>query len=264
MLEIIHSAWNWILSYLQWILGLLFTNVFAIIGFVLALVIIVRIFREQRRPSSILAWSFFIILIPYLGVPLYVIFGGRKLKKKINAKGFLSVSQNPSLPGKVQDRFEVSANRVAFITDSHEAYKQYTSAIDSAQQEIHILTYILGNDPVGNSILEHLTRKAQQGIRVRLLVDALGSFWRPNKKIKELKAAGGEVCSFMPALPFQTHGWANLRNHRKIAVFDNSKAILGGRNLDERFMAIEAKADAFKDFGAIYEGPVVPYLNGIF
>jgi cardiolipin synthase len=68
----------------------------------------------------------------------------------------------------------------------------------------------------------------------------------------------------MPALPFQTHGWANLRNHRKIAVFDNKKSILGGRNLDKRFMGDTPDQDRFFDFGAVYEGPIVDCLNGIF
>jgi cardiolipin synthase len=112
--------------------------------------------------------------------------------------------------------------------------------------------------------MDLLIEKASAGVRVRLLMDALGSFHKPGKKIKSLKAAGGEVCTFMPAIPIQAHGWANLRNHRKIAVFDNRLCILGGRNIDGRFMGEHPDPDRFYDFGAVYEGPVVECLNGIF
>ena len=246
-------------------IGVLFSNAVVVIGFFLAIVIIMRIFREQRRPSSIFAWSFFILLIPPLGVPLYFIFGGRKLKKKIKAKGLLtqvSDSENSIYP--VCDQFYSTGNKVSFQMDGQIAFHNFCRAIKEANREIHILTYILANDEVGKEILQLLTEKAKQGVHVRLLIDALGSFRRPKKELAVLKEAGGEVFIFMPAFPLQTHGWANLRNHRKIAVFDNRKCILGGRNLDTRFLGSDPDPDRFYDFGATYEGPVVEYLNGIF
>ena len=49
-------------------------------GFVLALFAIARIISEKRQPSNTLAWLLAIILIPYVGVPLYLVLGGRKLR----------------------------------------------------------------------------------------------------------------------------------------------------------------------------------------
>lgn len=265
MLQKIQSFWDWLLTSFQLILGVLFSNAVVVIGFFLAIVIIMRIFREQRRPSSIFAWSFFILLIPPLGVPLYFIFGGRKLKKKIKAKGLLTQardSEHSIYPA--SDQFYSSGNKVSFQMDGQIAFHNFCKAIKEAEREIHILTYIIANDEVGKEIIQLLTEKAGQGVRVRLLVDALGSFRRPKNEIAHLKAAGGEVFTFMPAFPLQTHGWANLRNHRKIALFDNRKCILGGRNLDNRFMGSNPDTERFYDFGATYEGPVVEYLNGIF
>tara|TARA_Y100000588_G_scaffold174129_1_gene188106 strand:+ start:720 stop:2144 length:1425 start_codon:yes stop_codon:yes gene_type:complete len=265
MLEKLQNLWEWLMIVFQGLLGLIISNVIAVIGFVLAFLILMRIFREQRRPSSILAWSFFIIMIPYLGVPLYFLLGGRKLKKKIAAKGFLtkpSEGSHESFP--VQDVFELDGNQVKFLTDGQIAFQTYCNAICEAKEEIHILTYILSNDRIGNSVLDLLIEKADEGVKVRLVVDALGSFWAPKKKIAILREAGGEFSRFMPAFPFQTHGWANLRIHRKIATFDNRKCILGGRNLDLRFMGDGPDSDRFFDFGAVYEGPIVECLNRIF
>jgi cardiolipin synthase len=194
-----------------------------------------------------------------------MLLGGRKLKKKIRAKGLLTdaiESQGSSI--RIQDQFYTAGNKVKFLTDGQIAFHAFSRAIKEAEHEIHILTYILADDKVGNSLMDLLIVKARQGVRVRLLIDALGSFHKPSRKIKSLKSAGGEVFTFMPAFPFQTHGWANLRNHRKIAIFDNRLGILGGRNLDGRFMGEDSDPDRFHDFGATYEGPIVECLNGVF
>lgn len=265
MIENFKSLSEWILLSFHWILSVLVSNVFLVAGFVLAVVVIMRIFREQRQPSSIFAWGFFILLIPPVGVPLYFLMGGRKLKKRIKAKGLLTDKKSDSHDTPpVRDIFSTENNRVRFLTDGQVAFAIYCRCLEEAEKEIHILTYILGNDEVGNTILDMLIAKASRGVRVRLLVDALGSFNRPRRKFRKLKEAGAEVHTFMPVLPLQTHGWANLRNHRKIAVFDNRVAILGGRNLDQRFMGRHPDPMRFYDFGARYEGPVVEYLNGIF
>ena len=265
MLENLNKLWNWVLTFFEWFLALLLSNALVVVGFVLAVYIILRVLREQRQPSSIFAWSFLIIAIPPVGIPLYVLLGGRKLKKKIQAKGLLTeTTKKVNHRINIRDQFYSAGNGVSFLTDGQLAFRTYSRAIKEAKKEIHILTYILGNDETGHAILDLLTERAREGVRVRLLVDALGSFYRPGKKIRKLKEAGGEVYTFMPAWPFQTHGWANLRNHRKIAVFDNRKCILGGRNLDRRFMGDTHDPERFFDFGAVYEGPIVDCLNAIF
>ena len=265
MLENLVSLWEIFLSSFQWGLGVLFSNIFTVVGFVLAIAIIIRVFREQRQPSSLLAWSYFVLLIPYVGAPLYLLFGGRKLKKRIRAKVLLkrAVEDDTDMPYG-EDIFPTWGNQVDFITDGVQAYRLYCDSITGAKEEIHILTYILSDDAVGNNILRLLADKANAGVRVRLLLDALGSFRRPRKAIRSLEKAGGEVHLFMPAFPFQTHGWANLRNHRKIAIFDCKHAILGGRNLDSRFLGSKADSGQFHDFGARYRGPIVNHLNRIF
>ncbi len=265
MLEYLGRLWEIFLSSFQWGLGVLFSNIFTLVGFVLAIAIIIRVFREQRQPSSLLAWSYFVLLIPFVGAPLYLLFGGRKLKKRIRAKGLLkrAVEDDTDLPY-VEDIFPTRGNRVDFITDGVQANRLYCDSITTAKEEIHILTYILSDDAVGTHIVRLLTERAKAGVRVRLLLDALGSFRRPRKAIRSLEEAGGEVHLFMPAFPFQTHGWANLRNHRKIAIFDCEHAILGGRNLDSRFLGSTEEPDRFHDFGARYRGPIVDHLNRLF
>jgi len=101
-------------------------------------------------------------------------------------------------------------------------------------------------------------------VTVRLLLDSLGS-WNGTRKTRyRIRKAGGQVAMFIPVLPFQSRVSTNLRNHRKIAVFDNACAITGGQNIDRRFMGKAPNPDCFTDFSLVTYGPAVAQLNRIF
>ena len=69
---------------------------------------------------------------------------------------------------------------------------------------------------------------------------------------------------FIPVLPIQTHTSANLRNHRKIAVFDGTRAIVGGHNIDDRFVGDKPDPNRFLDFSVLISGPLASGLNRVF
>src|SRR5208283_4670464 len=80
-------------------LGRLFANpyaahLFAIAGFVLAFFLVARLMSEKRAPANTFAWLLIIILVPYVGVPLYLLIGGRKLRRVATRKSRL----HPALP----------------------------------------------------------------------------------------------------------------------------------------------------------------------
>jgi cardiolipin synthase A/B len=82
--------------------------------------------------------------------------------------------------------------------------------------------------------------------------------------VNKLRRAGGEVGVFMPVLPFTSRGSANLRNHRKIAIFDHCTAIVGGHNLAREYMGPVRLARRWQDFGAVIEGPAAALLGEVF
>jgi len=251
--------------------GLIFllTNFTAVAGFVLALLIIRRVLEEKRSPSNFFAWFFIVIFMPIIGVPLYFMFGGRKSRKL--AKNKLEVterakdialqatttSQSGALPHNEGNHFEL-------LPDGEAAFTRMCHEIESAEHTIHIATYILGNDTTGQAIVDRLTQRAEEGITVRLLLDSLGS-WNCTRAARyKIRQAGGQVAMFMPVLPIQTQTSSNLRNHRKIAIFDNYRAITGGQNLDTRFMGEGADPDRFSDFSIVTQGPAVADLTRTF
>ncbi|MFI5338023.1 MAG: phosphatidylserine/phosphatidylglycerophosphate/cardiolipin synthase family protein, partial [Opitutales bacterium] len=155
-------------------------------------------------------------------------------------------------------------NRVRFLPDGQESFQELERGIRAAQGTIHLMTFILARDAVGARLVNLLARRAREGVKVRVLLDALGCFWSSRGFCDPIREAGGEVVRFMPVLPLQTRSSANLRNHRKIVIFDHRTAMIGGRNLAVEYMGPAPLKRRWRDFGAVIEGPAVNQLNGIF
>jgi cardiolipin synthase len=247
-------------------------------GFLLAVFLIARLMSEKRQPGNTMAWLLVIVLIPYVGVPLYLLFGGRKLRRLVARKSRLSPVPSdaasvtsPAAAGAIAQALvresgcpPVGGNTVRFLTSGEEAYAEYERQIRGAKHTIHLMTFILGRDDTGRRIVELLTQRAREGVKVRLLLDAVGCLLSSRGFVEPLRKAGGEVQRFMPVLMLQWRGSANLRNHRKIAVFDQQRVILGGHNLASEYMGPGAFKKRWRDFGAVIEGPAVELLNEIF
>lgn len=254
----------------------IFSYIFSIAGFLLAILLIARLMREKRQPSNTLSWLMVLVLIPHLGVPLYLLFGGRKLRRLAAEKELLyprndtrkliqlegwneshplfSAASNPPSVG----------NQVEFLLTGEETFRVLEEEIKQARHTIHIMAFILGRDEVGRRLVDLLALRAQEGVKVRLLMDALGSFKTRGYFVNPLRKAGGETARFMPMLPIQSRWSANLRNHRKMAIFDEERAIVGGHNLALEYMGPKPLPGRFQDFGARITGPAARELNGIF
>jgi cardiolipin synthase len=247
-------------------------------GFLLAIFLIARLMSEKRQPGNTLAWLLGIVLVPYVGVPLYLLLGGRKLRRLVARKSRLApvpsreteitaaVARGPVanalvLAGACRP---VGGNAVRLLTDGEQAYAELERRICEARHTIHLMTFILGRDDTGRRIVELLAQRARSGVKVRLLLDAVGCMFSSRGFVDPVRRAGGEVHRFMPVLPLQWRGSANLRNHRKIAVFDHRSAILGGHNIAREYMGTGPSAERWRDFGAVIEGPAVELLNEVF
>jgi cardiolipin synthase len=237
------------------------------VAFVAAVAIILRLAHEKRTPSNIYAWSFFLIFLPLLGVPFYLLFGGRKIRRIVDEKNRIQHNVYAEGIGEIPSANPTRAipgNYVKVLKDGVNAYRVFCKEIDRAKESIDIMTFILGNDAVGRSIVRRLTEKASQGVRVRLLIDALGSMNAKDEMFREYLEAGGRVARFIPFSIIIPRGTANLRNHRKIAIFDKRRAIVGGQNMDRRFLSPTYSKVLFADLGLLVSGPAVARLMDVF
>lgn len=256
----------------------LLAELLTIAGFLLAVFLVARLMSEKRAPANTFAWLLIIILVPWVGVPLYLLLGGRKLRRLAERKSRL----RPMLPAGSQPsdatasspivHTTVSAgatppatgNAIRFITNGEDAYRELEQHIRDARTAIHINSFILGRDETGRRLVKLLSERAAEGVRVRLLLDSVGSMFSRGLFVNPLRRAGGHVGKFMPVLPFTSRGSANLRNHRKIAVFDHCTAIVGGHNLAREYMGPTHFARRWQDFGGVIKGPAAALLNEVF
>jgi cardiolipin synthase len=247
-------------------------------GFLLALFLVARLLAEKRQPGNTFAWLLGIVLIPYLGVPLYLLFGGRKFRRLIERKSrllpaleglqsldaasqILPTAQAINAAGACPP---VGGNALRLLVTGEDAFKAFEENIRAAQHSIHITTFILGRDETGRRLIKLLAQRAREGVKVRLLLDAVGCLFSSRGFVQPLRDAGGEVQRFMPVVPLSTRHSANLRNHRKIAVFDQHTAIVGGHNLASEYMGPMTFRKRFRDFGAVISGPGAALLNEVF
>jgi cardiolipin synthase len=136
--------------------------------------------------------------------------------------------------------------------------------IDKAEHAVYVATFILGRGSTGRLIVETLARKAAQGVKVYLLLDALGSVKINRRFLAPLLRAGGKTAFFMPMFNLPFRGRANLRNHRKMVIVDNKAAIVGGMNLAHQYMGPREAHDRWHDISMFLSGPVARQVLEIF
>ncbi|PVX28342.1 cardiolipin synthetase [Sphingomonas pokkalii] len=159
-----------------------------------------------------------------------------------------------------QPSFTVDGNRLSMLTEGPERLRALLALIAEARHTLRVLYYIYLDDDAGRAVRQALIDAAARGVRVVLIVDGLGSepaeahdFFAP------LRDAGVEVCRFVPR-------WGRrylLRNHQKLALADESRAIIGGFNIETSYFGTIAD-HAWRDLGLLVEGPAAERLTGYF
>lgn len=252
-------------------------HLFSVVFTFATLFLVLRVLGKQRRPGATFAWILAIILIPYVGIPAYIVFGGRKLQGVIARKRQLHPTpaeepirlldfDNPA--ENVLTSEGVSAptdqNRIQFIVNGEDAYERICAMIEGAKTAVFLETYIIRHDDVGYDLLERLVSKAEQGLDVRVLMDSYGCLFPPWGVLRRLRKAGGHVAYFMPLIPIRRNWSLNLRNHRKLLIVDHRRAVITGMNVGKEYMGPSPDPERWVDTAVEFEGPSVKDACEIF
>jgi cardiolipin synthase A/B len=158
------------------------------------------------------------------------------------------------------DHLTVAGNRLTLLTEGPERLAALLALIDGAERSLRVLYYIYREDGAGAAIRDALARAAARGVQVSLIVDALGSEPTPDDDFfAPLRAAGAFVCEFVPR-------WGRrylLRNHQKLTIADEARAIIGGFNIQDSYFGTREQG-AWRDLGLLIEGPAVARLSPYF
>ncbi len=244
-------------------------------GFILAVLVSIHLLRQHRSPQSTVAWIAIIILLPPLGIPLYLSFGGRKSRKRIAERKEFRIDhhieaadERAQILERVLTSYDLPGatwgNHVKLCQDGVQAFEDLLAMIDAAQESIHIQTFVFGGGNTGQILEQHLTAKAKAGVKVRLMIDAFGSLGLHRRFFKKLEAAGGHITFFSPVMHIPFLRRTNLRNHRKITVVDEKYVWAGGTNLAEEYIGPTPLETRWRDLAFTLQGPAVRVYSRIF
>lgn len=243
-------------------------------GFVFAGLALLR----SRTPQGTVAWVLSLITIPFLSVPLYIVFGRSKFegysrKRKIldskvqtqfdklktidsdmfpNPEEFKIISSSVSVQN--QPGF-TRKNSIKLIESPADAYDEMLKAIDMAQNYIVFQYYIIKADSTGEVFIELLIKKARQGVRVTFMNDAIGAEV-PQSILDRLTNAGIKTGTFNES-KLKGKFQINFRNHRKILIVDGLVAFIGGINIGDEYRGITKEFGPWRDTCVRIEGPSV-------
>lgn len=235
---------------------------------------------QKRGPAATLSWLISLAALPYVGFVIYYFFGPQKIQRHRLRRIRAHAALPPPPPGQTPDPDASELARLAqsttgippttatsaeFLIDGAQTYSELLAAVAQAREHIHLEYYIFLPDRTGTALRDALVERAREGVKVRLLLDAVGSgkVWR--SFLKPLLDAGGEFAWFHPMRVrlLWRRPWLNLRTHRKIVVIDGLVAFTGGINItdeqDERL-----HPNAYRDLHVRLEGDVVRSLQLVF
>lgn len=249
----------------------------------------VTIVLERRRPSATLAWILLLIMLPPVGLVVYLLIGRRKarrIRRSRRRQGLLptrataaiaNLEQSPGdVPPQVRGLLHLALRRAAapvrradaveILPHPRDAFAAMEAAISAAEHRIHVQFYIWRGDETGDRMIELLTERAEAGVKVRLLYDDFGSIGTPLRHFRPLEQAGGEVARYGALrLRFaRPAGRLDFRNHRKLLCVDGKIGFTGGLNVGNEYRGSTRSGRVWKDILVRLEGDAVLGLEAVF
>lgn len=168
----------------------------------------------------------------------------------------------------------VIGNKVTLLQGDPQAQGAMLGVIRGARKSINLETYIFDDDRAGQEFASLLLAKREQGVRVNLIYDSVGSLTTPRQFFMNLKEHGVQIVEFNPANPvnplFLKKGWRiNNRDHRKLLVVDGKTAVTGSVNISGSyssgpFLKSIQTSSGWGDTDIKIEGPVVAQFQQAF
>lgn len=218
---------------------------------------IVAVLMDNKQPEKTMAWILVLCFMPIVGIIFYLFFGQNTRKEKVISERSMDLlmkrsmlefaeQENLHIPRRNRPLMKLFTNQnwalpfkdneVSIFTDGYEFVSTLLYNIGQAQDHIHLDTYIIEDDPLGNLVADALIDKARQGVEVRLLYDDVGCWRVKDRFFKRMKAASIQVYAFMPVRFPAFTGKVNYRNHRKLCVIDGKVGFIGGMNIALRYV----------------------------
>ncbi len=253
------------------------TVILEIAGILLAM----RAILIARTPQSAIAWAGTLIVLPIVGIPLFLIFGdsrfagyilaGKKLSKPLDSAfeaiirhldgyrttftgNFAEASRMASNLSRIPP---TGGNSLELLIDGKETFDAIFASIDSARESVWIQFFIIHDDQLGRDLSDRLVAAARRGVECLVLYDQVGSKSLPASWGERLRREGVRVQSFVTNRQFGRRFQINFRNHRKLVIVDARTAFLGGLNVGDEYMGRSQHFGPWRDTHLRIQGPSV-------
>lgn len=247
------------------------------------------ILRPHREAAARLTWVVVILVLPVLGILLYILLGevntGRKHIERMRLAGLALPALPeprqeawPAVPRRYAHIFRagqsvngfppVSGNRVELLASEEATIDALVRDIDAAREHVHLVIYIWLDDRSGRRIAQALIRAAGRGVACRAMADDFGARWMIRSDLWPAMAeAGVQLVRTLPIGNLVLHPFyarVDIRDHRKIVVIDNRITYCGSQNLADREFHVEARYAPWIDVMLRFEGPVALQNQRVF
>ena len=248
---------------------------------------------EGRRPSSSTAWLLAILLLPFVGLPLFLLMGSpyiNRRRHRIQQEANVMIedvqAHVPDWPEAADLRPEIQSivrlnrrltNLPAVVAYNHgvhgdyeETIRRMAAAVDEAESHVHVELYITSWDDTTDVFFRALERAVQRGVKVRYLFDQIGSLKYPGylRLGRRLTAIGVDWQLMLPLKPWRMRfRRPDLRNHRKLLIIDERVGFMGSINMIDRSYLIRRNVAAGRkwiDVMVELRGPVVSSMAFVF
>lgn len=251
-----------------------------------------RVIMRKRAASVSLAWLVVILLLPFAGAVIYLMFGENRLgenrakraavnldfldrwaaalkkKSKVNWQEI-----NPEcepIHRQIESEFAIPAmqgNDLQLIDSSDVFFETLLEDINAATTFCYLQFYIMHRGGYADKVVDALINAATRGVSCRVMLDSIGSKEFLKSRVPDtMRKAGVEVVEVMPAGIFRTlFVRVDLRNHRKMIIIDSEIAYTGSHNLvDPRFFKQDSGVGQWKDSMARIRGPLIEVMIAAF
>ena len=252
----------------------------------------IYILLENRRPQATLAWMLLFLILPGVGLAIYVLFGrdrkafarqSKLVRQNLEGKATPLIEQllarQDAETGRLETRSLVhqrlmslvrhnshsaltTRNRVVIQQNASVHYPSLMEDLRQAQRTIYLQYYTWADDAFTRELKAILIERAANGVEVRLLYDPFGSLFRLTRRYKRELSEGGVKWAPVSAL-YRLHT-ISYRNHRKIAVIDGRVGYTGGMNIGQEHIDGGPSFDLWRDTQVRFEGEAAAVLQLVF
>jgi cardiolipin synthase len=249
-------------------------------------VLSIWIVMQKRAPVSTMSWILSLALLPFAGFVIYYFLGPQRLKKqrlkRLRSRANAQAPADVAMLRDTKDRAPPALRKMAalgtaacglpvssatsaeLLSGGARTFDVIFEAIRNARDHVHLEYYIFEPDHIGTALRDLLIERAQEGVTVRLLLDALGSKRIGRKFMAPMQAVGIQVALFHDTrIGRRLRPVTNYRTHRKIVVCDGRVGFTGGVNITDEEDR-RTRPDAYHDVHLRIEGSAVRWLQTTF